>query len=808
MNRRTFCAMLPATGVLRPVNAASPGPLREKLLFDHDWKFFLGDPSGAESPGFDGGGWRALDLPHDWSIEGRIDPKNPMGGSGGFLPAGIGWYRRIFTVPPAWAGKRVGVEFEGVYMNAAVYINGHDLGTHPYGYTTFFHDLTPHLKAGANNVLAVRVDQSKHRNSRWYSGSGVYRHVWLHATGAVHVAPWGTFVTTPEVSAARTKVLVQTRIANESGKQSNLTLQTAIYRGSGAVAGRANSNAAASAPGNPGDAIAVSQEITIDQPALWTPDSPNLYRAVTRVMQEGRAVDEVSTTFGIRSIECSADLGFVLNGKPLKMCGGCVHHDHAPLGASAFDRAEERRVQMLKESGFNAIRAAHNPPSPAFLDACDRLGMLVMDEAFDCWSKGKNPFDYSVSFQDWWQRDIDAMVLRDRNHPSVVTWNIGNEVPERGEPLGAREAKTIADYVRGLDGTRPITSALNFIPGKWSDTDGYYSALDVAGYNYNLNNHAEDHKRVPSRVMACTESFPQSMFDYWSMVDESPYIIGDFVWTAIDYLGESGLGRWYYRDPKDKSPEGYGAPYPYHGADCGDLDICGNRKAIAHYRNIVWNRGEKLFLGVRQTPPEGKELRVTRWGVWPVYASWTWPGMEGKPLEVEIYSRGEAVRLYLDDKLVGEKPTTRTEKFKANFSVPYAPGVLKAVAVQGGRTMAESVLKTAGEPVQIRLTADRKSLRADGQGLSFIAVEAVDAHGQPHPNADQPVTFSLQGPGTIAAVGNADLTSEEPYRGNQRRLFHGRGLVVVRSSRTAGALTLTATAPRLKGGSIQLVSRA
>jgi beta-galactosidase len=525
-------------------------------------------------------------------------------------------------------------------------------------------------------------------------------------------------------------------------------------------------------------------------------------------MQGGQAVDEVSTTFGIRSIEWSAEKGFLLNGKAVKMMGGCVHHDHGPLGAAAFDRAEERRVHMLKESGFNAIRTSHNPPSPAFLDACDRLGMLVMDEAFDCWSKGKNPFDYSVAFQDWWQRDVDAMVLRDRNHPSVVMWSIGNEVPERGEPLGAQEAKMIAEYLRGLDRTRPITSALNFIPGKWSDTDGYYSAIDIAGYNYNLNNHVEDHKRVPSRLMACTESYPQSMFDYWAMVDQFPYIVGDFVWTAIDYLGESGLGRWYYRDPKDTSREGYGAPYPYHGSDCGDIDICGNRRSMAHYRNIVWSRGEKLFLGVRQSPPEGKELRVTRWGAWPVYQSWTWPGMEGKLLEVEIYSRAEAVRLYLDDRLIGEKATTQAEKFKANFSVPYAPGALKAVALQGGRSIAESILKTAGEPVQVRVIADRASLRANGQDLSFISVEAVDSHGQPHPNADHPVTFSLKGPGSIAGVANADLTSEEPYQGSQRKLFHGRALVVVRTTRRVGAISLTASAPGLKSAVVQLTSRA
>ena len=800
MKRRTFCAILPVAGALRPAEAASQPPPRERLLFDHEWKFLLGDPSGTESPSFDARAWRTVDVPHDWSIEGQIDPKNPTEGSGGYFPAGVGWYRRTFTVPPAWSGKRVSVEFDGVYMNAAVYLNGHDLGMHPYGYTSFSHDLTPHLKPG-NNVLAVRVDQSQHRNSRWYAGAGIYRHVWLNVTGPVHVAPWGVCVTTPEVSAAQAKVSIKTRLSNQSPAASNATLRTVVYDGTGNPVGRSNSSATVET----GSSVEVNQEIPVDKPALWAPESPTLYRAITQVVLDGKTADEVSTSFGIRSLEWSAEKGFLLNGKPLKMTGGCVHHDNGPLGAAAFDRAEERRVRMLKESGFNAIRCAHNPPSPAFLDACDRLGMLVMDEAFDCWSRGKNKFDYSVAFQDWWQRDIESMVFRDRNHPSVVMWSIGNEIPERGEPLGSQEAKMLADYLRGLDKTRPVTSALNFV-GPWTGTDGFYAALDIGGYNYNLENHVADRKRVPSRIMACTESFPESTFDYWAMAADFPYIVGDFVWTALDYLGESGIGRWYYRDVGDKTPEQYGAPFPCHGSDCGDIDICGNRKAVAHYRNIVWDRGEKLYLGVRQPAPEGKEIHATRWGVWPVYASWTWPGMEGKPLTVEIYSRGEAVRLYLDDKLIGEKPTTRAEKFKANFDVPYAPGALKAVALQDGKPIAETVLRTVGDPVQVRLTADRKSLRAHGQDLSFITVEAVDANGRPHPNAEHQVTFSLQGPGAIAAVGNGDMFSEEPYQGSQRKLFHGKALVVVRTSRQAGALTLTASAPGLKADTIQLRS--
>ena len=795
--------MLPAAAAVPwTAESADTTQLRERQLFDHDWRFVSGDPSGAEAPGYDVSGWRTLDLPHDWSIEGAIDPNSPMGGSGGFFPAGIGWYRKTFTAPASWNGKRINIEFEGIYMNATVYLNGRELGMHPYGYTSFFHDLTDDIKPGAN-VLAIRVDQSKQKNSRWYSGSGIYRHVWLHMTNPVHVAPWGTCIATPEVSAGNAKVSVKTRITNQSAQSADLKIEIVLYAPSGAASGRATGGASVEAGGS----TEIGQEIALANPTLWSPDSPNLYRAVTRLLHNGKPVDEVETRFGIRSIEWSAEKGFQLNGKPIKMTGGCVHHEHGPLGAASFDRAEERRVQILKEAGFNAIRSAHNPPSPAFLDACDRLGMLVMDEAFDCWSKGKNPFDYSVVFKDWWQRDLTSMVTRDRNHPSVVMWSIGNEVPERGEPLGAEEAKMLADYLRGMDRTRPITSALNFIPGKWSGTDGFYSALDIAGYNYNLNNHTDDHQRVPARVMACTESYPKDTFDYWEMVYDFPYIVGDFVWTAIDYLGESGLGRWYYRDPKDTSREGYGAPFPCHGADCGDIDICGHRRANAHYRNIIWNRGEKLFLGVKQYPPDDKELRVTRWGVWPIYESWTWPGREGKPLDVEIYSRAESVRLYLGEKLIGEKPTTRPEKFKANFTLNYAPGVLKAVALQGGKTIAESVLRTAGEPARVRLTPDRTTLRADGQDLAFIVVEALDASGQPNPNADHNVSFHLDGPGAIAGVGNADLMSEERYQGNQRKLFHGRALVVVRSSRAKGALTLTAEAPGLKGQSLRILTR-
>ena len=806
MDRRTFCAILPmASAALGRAEAASQSPVAGRtLLCDYDWRFIVGDPQGAEALDFHAGDWRTVDLPHDWSVEGRIDPKNPMGGGGGFFPAGVGWYRRTFTAPAAWNGKRVSVEFEGIYMNATVYINGHELGMHPYGYTTFSHDLTPHLNFGGANAIAVRVDQSKHPNTRWYAGSGIYRHVWLTVTEPVHVAHWGVFATTPEVGAERATALVKTRLANESGAPSTVTLRATLYGPTGTQAGQAGSSVAI----KPGESVEVSQEIAVAKPSLWSPETPSLYRVVTRVMSGGKVLDEVTTPFGIRSLEWSVQKGFLLNGKAVKLAGGCVHHDNGPLGSAAFDRAEERRVQVLKAAGFNAIRTSHNPPSPAFLDACDRLGMLVLDEAFDCWERPKKTFDYSVAFKEWWQRDIDAMVLRDRNHPSVVLWSIGNEIPERADAAGAHTAKTIADHVRTLDRTRPITSAVDGVR-QWTDTDNFYAALDIGGYNYNLNNHVEDHKRVPSRIMMSTESYLNAAFDYWQKVADYPYIVGDFVWTALDYLGESGIGRWDIRDAGDtaRTPGmGSDASYPLHAAYCGDVDLCGFRKASSHYRNIVWDRGEKLYLGVRLPAPERKQIRVTAWGMWPVFPSWTWPGWEGKPLEVEVYSRFDKVRLYLGGQPIGEKPTTRAEGFKAAFSVPYAPGVLKAVGVQGDREVGETTLRTAGEAVQVRLTADRTTLRADGHDLSYVTVEAVDSSGQPHPNADQEISFAIDGPGAIAGVGNGDIASEEMYQGNRRKLFHGKALAIVRTARRAGTIQLTASGPGLKSATVRIRS--
>jgi beta-galactosidase len=829
----------------KAANTRSP---RQELAADTGWKFFLGDRSGAEAPSFADVSWRTVDLPHDWSIEGKPDKDNPSGAGGGFFPGGVGWYRKTFHAPVDWKGKRVCVEFDGVYRDATVYLNGHKLGTHPYGYTAFMFDLTPELNFAGANVLAVRVDNSAQPNSRWYSGSGIYRHVRVVVTNPTHVAHWGVFVTTPEVTGTSAKVSIHTRVANESSGATSVAVQTTLLDKSGNKAGSAQSMLSI-ATGKEDEA---AQEITVASPALWSPKSPMLYRAVSTIRQNGKVIDEVTTSFGIRTLAWSAEKGLLLNGEPVKLTGGSVHHDNGPLGAAAFDRAEERRVELLKAAGMNAVRTAHNPPSSAFLDACDRLGLLVLDEPFDVWKAHKVKFDYGSDFDEWWKQDVSSMVLRDRNHPSIVIWGIGNEIPELEVDNGAALGKLIADQVRTLDNTRPLTLAF---PGTMTKptAQAVFSQLDIAGYNYNiLPTYQEDHEQLPSRMMLTTESWPAKAFPLWKISQDNPYVLGDLTWTAMDYLGESGIGAWQYGTPQQaKMAEGMAGmmsgtamidqmftgmangkdmmtdmaknnsdpnakammelffhPYPWHAAVCGDLDLTGFRKPQSYYRDIIWNGGDRVYATVRLPEPEGKKIIAIMWATYPTLHSWSWPGQEGKQLDVEVYSGAEKVQLFLNNKLFGEKPTGREQEFKAVFSVPYAPGTLKAVGLRGGRVVAENVLTTAGEPVRLQVTADRTVVEANGEDLSFVTVEAVDAHGQPDLHADQEVQFEINGPGAIAAVGNGDGQDADSYNGDRRKFYLGRALVVIRTSRQTGLIKLTVKSSGFSDGSLTIRAKA
>ena len=798
--------------------AEIPAAHRQQITADFGWRFSLSDPAGAQEPTFDDKSWRTINVPHDWSIEGTPDQKNLTGSGGGYFPTGVGWYRKTFDAPRSWKGKRISVEFDGVYMNAAVYLNGYALGTHPYGYTSFAFDLSPHLAFGKTNVLAVRVDNSEQPNSRWYSGSGIYRHVRIVVTHPIHIAHWGVFVATPQVSDKNAKVVLHTQVANELTKATDLALEITIIAPSEIQAGHVRSTMRLAATHD----ADLEQSVAISNPELWSPETPRLYRSVTRVIQRGIVVDEVTTVFGIRSLEWSTVRGFELNGKAIKLHGGSVHHDNGPLGAAAFDRAEERKVELLKAAGNNAVRTAHNPPSPAFLDACDRLGLLVLEDSFDVWTRPKVKYDYARFFKVWWRQDLDSMVLRDRNHPSVIMWGLGNEIPEAWTPEGAPLAKQLSDEVRSLDNTRPLTEAF---PGATytADTDAVFAQVDIGGYNYNLAaNQAKDHARVPSRIMLTTESFPADAFEQWELAHDNAYILGEFVWTSMDYLGESGIGAWGVGTAKEasqaeqmnrfvkvyttkmgengKSPFSGNAPpanplfpgYPWFGSYCGDLDITGFRKPESLYRDIIWNGGDRVYATVRLPDPEGKKIFAAGWSVYPSIASWTWPGREGKDMQVEVYSGTEGVRLYLNERLVGEMPTGSEQQFRALFTVPYAPGSLRVEGVRDGRVVAGATLTTAGDATGLRLTSDRSNIHSDGQDLSFVNVEAIDAAGRYQPNSEQQVEFIITGPGVIAGIGNGDTKDLEPYQTNHRALFHGRALVVVRSTGDPGMIQLTA----------------
>lgn len=824
--------------------AVESGPPRLVLAEDAGWKFLLGDPRGAEALAFPDSAWRTVDLPHDWSIEGRPEKDNPSGPGEGYFPAGVGWYRKTFRTPAGWRGKRVSVEFDGVYRDSTVYLNGQKLGVHPNGYTSFAFDLTPALDFDGANVLAVRVDNSEQPNSRWYSGSGIYRHVRFVVTDPTHVAHWGVFVTTPEVSDRSAIVSIQTKVANDSSESTDVTVQTTLYDRLGREAG-AMASALTIAPGKE---IETAQTIPVSNPELWSPSSPNLYRAVSRISREGKAIDEVATSFGIRSLAWSAEKGLLLNGRPVKLTGGSVHSDNGPLGAASFDRAEERKVELLKSAGMNAVRTAHNAPSPAFLDACDRIGLLVLDEPFDTWEAHKVKFDYGKDFDEWSSRDISALVLRDRNHPSVVIWGIGNEIPELEVKRGGEIGKQLADQVRSLDRTRPLTLAF---PGTTTtpNAQAVFSQLDITGYNYNLlPTYTADHRQLPNRLMLTTESYPSKVFPLWQASQEHAYILGDLTWTAMDYLGESGIGAWSYGTPAQaqmasqimgamastgmvdkmflgmangvdmtaaisKNAANPAAKalmavmfhgYPWHAAACGDFDLTGFRKPQSYYRDIVWNGGDRVYATVRLPEPAGKKIVAVAWATYPTLPTWSWPGQEGKNLQVEVYSGAEKVRLFLNDKLIGEKPTGRDQEFQATFNVPYAPGTLKAVGIRGGKAVAESVLTTAGKAAELRLTADRTAVRADGQDLSYVAVQADDAEGRLQPHADAQVRFSITGPGAIAGVGNGDGEDTASYQDPQRKLFEGRALLIVRTSTEAGTIVVHARAAGLREDSVTI----
>ena len=789
--------------------------------FDLGWRFLRGDVASAENPGFDDSSWRRVDLPHDWSIE-DLTPNAETAGEGtiwvggntptrigpfdvalsagqeatGWVVGGTGWYRKRFRLATANENAQTEIRFDGVYMNSEVWINGHSLGNHPYGYTPFVYDLTPYLKRDGENVLAVKV-RNEGANSRWYSGSGIYRHVWLTLTGDVRIPVWGVGVNTPKVLREISTVEISVAVENRGNVQQSVTIRTRILGPGGEVA--ANGDRAIDLAA--GARSTASQSFDVKDAPLWSPAKPNLHRAEIEVLIAGKVVDRSTVAFGIRSIEVDINHGLRINGEMVKLKGGCAHHDNGILGAAAFDRAEERRVEILKSNGFNAIRTSHNPPSPMFLDACDRQGMMVIDEAFDCWNLGKNVDDYHVYFDDWWERDLKTMLMRDRNHPSIIFWSIGNEIDGRRDPSGVAIAKQLRDKVKSIDTSRPVTMA---VPGpydhnlpEWQANDPAFLHLDVGGYNYQWQQYEIDHKRFPNRIMMGTESFPFEAYDSWRSAERLSYVLGDFVWTAIDYLGESAIGHSIL----SQTPGWWRQQYPWFNSYCGDIDLIGDKKPQSYYRDVLWGRSP-LEIAVQRPLPRGRTEELANWGWRDELRSWSWKGYEGFPLKVRAFTTGDRVKLLLNGKDIGEKPVPESAKLIAEFDVPYADGELRAIAFKDGREIASHALNTVGKAARLHVKVDREKIRASRGELAFVTVEITDAAGAPLPDIVRRIDFHVDGAGELAAVGNANPKDVASFRQPSCRTFHGRCLAVLRSLGREGRIALRATSEGLLPASV------
>ena len=802
-------------------------------LFDDNWRFVKDNPAGAENPSFDDSKWRIVDLPHDWSIE---DLPNQNGDSivGPFSKASIGkmgtgytiggtaWYRKSFVIDKADKDKITYLQFDGVYMNSDVWINGKHIGNHPYGYTSFYYDITPYLNpAGQSNVVAVQV-KNEGKNARWYSGSGIYRHTWLTLVNQTHIGMWGVYISTPVATEKTAEINVITTLTNSGKENSPVTLQVQIIDPSGKLVGMAKNISVIPS----GSSTDIKQRVTLDSPALWSTEKPNLYQAKVTVINENKEMDNVVTTFGIRSIHFDAQTGFTLNGKSMELKGGCYHHDNGPLGSAAIDRAEERKIELLKNAGFNAIRCSHNPPSPYLLDVCDRLGMLVIDEFADMWEKPKvSPEDYSKYIKANWKTDLGSMVLRDRNHPSVIMWSIGNEIPEAADTSGLRIAKSLAAEVHRLDPTRAVTEAMvdfmAFMTGKsgWDKQASHMALLDVVGYNYRFMDYEKDHVKYPNRIIVGTETMPPLSFENWQAVEDLPYVIGNFSWTAMDYLGEAGTGIPRLVDiPTGKSAAGsnpMAALMQFFSPDSwpmfvnfqGDLDLKGNPKTPYYYQHVVW-RENKVEMFVHKPIPAGKKEITSLWGFPDELKSWNWPGHEGEKMQVHVYTRSKLVKLELNGKPVGEQAVDDNKTITASFEVPYEPGTLTARCFDDSMETASETIKTVGKPAAIRLKADRSAIKADRNDLSYIMVEITDAEGNIVPYAnDVLVNFEVIGNGEIAGVGSGSPTDMSSFQQPRKKTWQGRCLAILRPKGEPGKITLNAKADGLQESSVEITTK-
>ena len=762
----------------------------------------------------------AVTLPHDALRDADRTPDAPGKGAGAYYPVGNYTYLKTFDVPADWAGKVVALEFGGAMRHAGVYVNDELAGNRADGYARFLVDVTPFLRHGRPNELRVEVRTGQ--DSRWYSGAGLHRGVALHVDAPVHVVPDGVRVTTVALEPDRATLEVATTVRNAGLVTATVTVTTEVTDADGV---RAEGDATpVTVP--PGTTQRVRQRLYLDAPRPWSDSSPHLYTATTALSSPGDEPDERRTTFGVRTISVDPRHGLRLNGETVKLRGACIHHDNGPLGAAAIPRAEERRIELLKAAGFNAIRTAHNPASAAMLDACDRVGMLVMDEAFDMWVRGKTPYDYALDFPQWWAADLESLVAKDYNHPSVILYSLGNEIVEVGTPHGSVLARALAEHVRALDPTRPITNGVNAalavldeLPAILAAAGGLNEAmadmgegmnalgaseqvtrrtaesssvLDVLGLNYAEGRYALDADLFPHRVLVGSETFPTRIGRLWPMVLQHSHVIGDFTWTGWDYLGEVGIGATAYADDAD-AVSALEREFPYLTAWCGDLDLTGFRRPVSYYREVVFGLRTEPYVAVRRPEHHGRAIALqSPWAWSDSVSSWTWPGFEGRDVTVEVYADADEVALFVGGAEVGRAREDARLPRAFVVETTYTPGELVAVAYRDGAEVGRTALATAGEP-QLTASADRTRLRADGTDLAYIAIELADADGRPVPCADAEVSVAVAGAGVLAGLCSANPKTAERFDAPTWRTFDGRALAVVRPT-GAGAITVTVTA--------------
>jgi beta-galactosidase len=814
--------------------AKAPKPLyRIHTNFDNGWRFSLQADNRAAALAYDDSHWRLLNLPHDWAIEGKFSKDNPAGIHGGALPGGLGWYRKTFTLHNANAFKHYYIDFDGVYMNSEVFLNGHSLGVRPYGYISFEYDMTPYISLTGENVIAVKVDNSKQPNSRWYSGCGIYRHVYLIEVGDIHIAHWGTQITTPKVSAEEATVDVKVTIKNEVAKADKVVIKNRIEDAQGKEV--AFNSATVNLPA--GAALTDNtQSIRISNPRLWSIDKPTLYTVYTYIQKGDETIDSYESTFGIRTLRFDANTGFYLNGKNLKLKGVCDHHDLGCLGSAMNDAALHRQIKILKEMGCNAIRCSHNPPSPELLNLCDSMGLVVMDEAFDMWHRSKKTYDYSLYFDKWYKYDLTDLILRDRNHPSVVIWSIGNEIPEqrkdeKADTLTLDQAKTVfnfdqkdvdqakkdnmnvnslltkklVDIVKSLDNTRPVTAACD----EPSPENNLFrsGAFDIIGINYHDQAVIDLPKNIPNKPCFFSESTSAlETRGYYKMPSDSIYIYPDrwdkpctdtsFKCSGYDNCrvpwGSTHENTW---DVVKHYPHIFGqfiwtgfdyigepTPYdwPAHSSYFGIIDLAGIPKDSYYMYQSEWTNKPVLHL----------------------FPHWNWT--KGQKIDMwAYYNNADNVELFINGKSQGVKSKSE-HCFHALWHCIFEPGTVKVVARKNGKIVRQQTIRTAGAPAGIRLIPDKRTIKCDGQDLCFVTVEVIDKNGNLCPNAENLVQFNVAGPAFIAGVDNGCETSLESFKDNKRKAFYGKCLVVLQSNSKPGTITLTATSQNLAKSTLKI----